>query len=78
MHLLPYIGLTINLLRILSLGGIDKIRNHLVAIPIFIPNCFRQPAKIVRHLGKYLLVQMNETVSTKNKMKCPKGLFGSA
>ena len=31
-----YIGLATNWLRIFSLGGIDKIRNHLVANPILI------------------------------------------
>ena len=30
----PYIGLATKWLRILSLGGIDKVRNHLVAKPI--------------------------------------------
>ena len=29
------VGLATKLLRILSLGGIDKVRNHLVANPIF-------------------------------------------
>ena len=36
-----YIGLATKWLRIVSLGGIDKIRNHLLANPILSEHCWR-------------------------------------